>query len=50
HHEVVRFVPPEEFEEYGKVGERLGFKFVASAPLVRSSFHAADILAAGKGK
>lgn len=44
HHEVVRFVPPAEFEEYRKAGKGLGFRYVASAPFVRSSFHAAEIL------
>jgi lipoic acid synthetase len=36
---VVRYVPPEEFEEYKKIGEEMGFR-VASGPFVRSSFHA----------
>ncbi len=44
HHPVVRYVPPEEFEELGRSGEKMGFKAVFSAPLVRSSFHAADLL------
>jgi lipoic acid synthetase len=39
-HEVVRFVPPEEFEEYKKAGLAMGFLGVASAPYVRSSFQA----------
>jgi lipoic acid synthetase len=40
---VFRYVPPEEFEEYKKIGERMGFKAVASAPFVRSSFHASQM-------
>ena len=40
---VVRFVPPEEFEEYKKIGEGMGFKSVASGPFVRSSLHAAEM-------
>jgi lipoic acid synthetase len=40
---VFRYVPPEEFEEYKKMGERMGFKAVASAPFVRSSFHASQM-------
>jgi lipoic acid synthetase len=43
HHPVVRYVPPEEFEELRAGGEQMGFKAVFSAPLVRSSFHAAEI-------
>lgn len=40
HLPVARFVPPEEFDEYGRIAEELGFKSVASGPLVRSSYHA----------
>ena len=40
---VVRYIPPEEFEEYKKIGEEMGFKSVASGPFVRSSFHAAQM-------
>ncbi len=40
HHEVVRFVPPVEFEEYKNGGVAMGFRGVASAPFVRSSFQA----------
>ena len=40
---VVRFIPPEEFEEYKKIGEKMGFKAVASGPFVRSSFHAFEM-------
>jgi lipoic acid synthetase len=43
HHPVIRYVPPEEFEEFRLEGEKMGFKGVFSAPLVRSSFHAAEI-------
>lgn len=43
HHPVVRYLPPEEFEELGREGEKMGFKTVFSAPLVRSSFHAAEV-------
>jgi len=40
HHQVVRFVPPVEFEKYKDIGMAMGFRGVASAPLVRSSFQA----------
>ena len=40
HLPVSRFVPPQEFEDYGRYAEELGFKSVASGPLVRSSYHA----------
>lgn len=40
HLPVKRYVTPEQFEELGKIATTLGFKHVASAPLVRSSYHA----------
>jgi len=40
---VVRFIPPEEFEEYKTIGEEMGFRAVASGPFVRSSFHAFEM-------
>ncbi len=43
HHEVVRFVPPAEFEEYKNAGVAMGFRGVASAPYVRSSFQADEM-------
>ncbi|MBA7506341.1 Lipoyl synthase 2 [subsurface metagenome] len=42
HHKVIRYIPPEEFKEYQNIGEEIGFTAVISAPLVRSSFHAAE--------
>lgn len=43
HHRVARYVPPEEFAEYENIGKQLGFRYVASGPLVRSSFQAAEM-------
>ena len=40
HLPVTRFVHPDEFEELRRFGTELGFSNVASAPLVRSSYHA----------
>lgn len=40
---VARFVPPEEFDAYKKIGERMRFKTVASGPFVRSSFQASEM-------
>ena len=42
HLPVVEFVPPERFEAYGEIARAKGFEHVASGPLVRSSYHAAD--------
>ena len=40
HLSVQRYVSPEGFEQLGKVASELGFRHVASGPLVRSSYHA----------
>jgi lipoic acid synthetase len=40
HLAVERFVTPAEFDEFGRIAKELGFKSVASGPLVRSSYHA----------
>ena len=42
HLPVIRFLHPEEFAEYKRLGEQMGFKHVESGPLVRSSYHAFD--------
>jgi len=47
HLPVKRFVTPDEFEEYKVLAEEMGFEQVASAPMVRSSYHA-DLQAAGE--
>lgn len=43
HLPVERYVPPEEFDEIGNLARKLGFKFVASGPFVRSSYHAGEM-------
>ena len=40
HAPVDRFVEPEEFEEYKRIGMVKGFRMIASSPLTRSSYHA----------
>jgi len=47
HLPVKRFVTPDEFDEYKRIAESMGFNQVASAPMVRSSYHA-DLQAAGE--
>jgi lipoyl synthase len=42
HLPVVEYIRPELFELYKQVAEQKGFDYVASGPLVRSSYHAAD--------
>jgi lipoyl synthase len=43
HLPVERYVPPEEFDELGRDARALGFRRVASGPLVRSSYHAREM-------
>ena len=40
HLAVERFVHPDEFDEYALLGKKMGFRHIASGPLVRSSYHA----------
>ncbi len=40
HLPVVEFITPEKFEEYRILGIEMGFRYVESGPLVRSSYHA----------
>jgi lipoic acid synthetase len=42
HMAVSEYVTPEAFEGYAKVAEDLGFLYVASGPLVRSSYRAGE--------
>ncbi len=41
HHPIDRYYTPDEFEQLKQIGLELGFYHVESAPLVRSSYHAA---------
>jgi lipoic acid synthetase len=38
----VEYVPPPVFDKYRRMGEELGFRYVASGPLVRSSYRAGE--------
>ncbi len=42
HLKVVKFLHPDEFNELGQIGDELGFDYVASGPLVRSSYKASE--------
>lgn len=39
---VVEYVAPETFKKYQEIAEKMGFKYVASGPLVRSSYKAGE--------
>jgi lipoic acid synthetase len=43
HLKVVEYVTPEKFQYYRKMGEEMGFLYVASGPLVRSSYRAGEL-------
>lgn len=45
HLPVARYLPPEEFDELGRLARKLGFVEVASGPFVRSSYHADEMAA-----
>ena len=40
HLPVAEFITPERFEKYRELGLKMGFRYVESGPLVRSSYHA----------
>jgi lipoic acid synthetase len=40
---VVRYIAPDEFEDYRKIAQDMGFEGAASGPFVRSSFHASQM-------
>lgn len=42
HLPIARYVSPEEFAEWKRYGEGIGFRHVESGPLVRSSYHARE--------
>lgn len=48
HLPVFEYVTPERFEEYQRWGEKMGFLFVASGPLVRSSYKAGEYFLKGR--
>jgi lipoic acid synthetase len=48
HLPVERFYHPDEFRELARLGTQLGFRHVESGPLVRSSYHAANQVPAGR--
>jgi len=42
HIEVAEYITPEQFKRYREIGYQMGFKYIASGPLVRSSYHAGE--------
>jgi len=50
HLPVLRFVHPDEFAELKEIGYQLGFDYVESGPLVRSSYHSQTHIIKGFGR
>jgi lipoyl synthase len=50
HLPVIRFVHPDEFRELERIGYELGFDYVESGPLVRSSYHSEKHVFPGIGR
>ncbi|MEI6185480.1 MAG: lipoyl synthase [Bacteroidota bacterium] len=50
HLPVLRFVHPDEFAELREIGYQLGFDYVESGPLVRSSYHSQSHIIPGFGR
>lgn len=44
HVEMKTYISPEIFAQYKEIGLQKGFRYVASSPLVRSSYRAAEAL------
>lgn len=49
HLDVQRFIHPDEFAEFREIGYSLGFDYVESGPLVRSSYHSEKHIIPGYG-
>lgn len=50
HLKVQRFIHPDEFAEFRNIGYELGFDYVESGPLVRSSYHSDRHVHPGRGR
>ena len=50
YHPVVSFPSPETFDRLAQIAKEMGFKAIASGPMVRSSYRAESLVAAAKGE
>lgn len=50
HLPVIRFVHPDEFAEFREIGYQMGFDYMESGPLVRSSYHSEKHVIPGYGR
>ena len=44
HHPVIEYVHPDTFDRYAQAAREMGFRHVSAGPLVRSSYHAEEIV------
>lgn len=44
HHPVIEYIHPDVFDSYKAIGYKMKFKYIASGPLVRSSYHADEVM------
>ncbi len=49
HFPLVEYVTPEQFDKYKRYAKSIGFRGVASGPLVRSSYHAVELIESTTG-
>ena len=50
YHPVVSFPSPETFDSLAQIAKEMGFKAIASGPMVRSSYRAESLVSAAKGE
>lgn len=50
HLDIKEYITPETFERYKAIGEGMGIRFIASGPLVRSSYKASEAIKAIRGE
>ena len=48
HLDVADYIHPDQFKKYESIGKSLGFLYVASGPLVRTSYRAGELFVKGK--
>ncbi len=50
YHPVISFPTPETFDRLAKIAKKMGFKAIASGPMVRSSYRAESLVSAARGE
>ena len=50
YHPVVSFPKPETFDRLAQIAKKMGFKAIASGPMVRASYRAESLVSAARGE